>query len=32
MIDRANGPCRIVKEDVDLIEGYYLGHVEFTCV
>jgi hypothetical protein len=29
MIGRANGPCRVVKEDIDVIRGYCLGHVEF---
>jgi hypothetical protein len=28
---RANGPCCIVKEDIDVIGGYCLGHVEFSC-
>ncbi len=31
MIGRANGPCRVVKEDIDVIGGYCLGHVEFSC-
>jgi hypothetical protein len=31
MIGRANGPCRIVKEEIDLIRGYCLGHIKFGC-
>ncbi len=29
MIGRANGPCRVVEEDIDVIRGYCLGHIEF---
>jgi hypothetical protein len=29
MIGRANGPCRVVKEDIDVIRGYCLGHIKF---
>jgi hypothetical protein len=32
MIGRANGPCRIVKEDIDIIRGYCFGHIKFGCV
>jgi hypothetical protein len=31
MIGRANSPCCFVKEDIDVIGGYCLGHVEFSC-
>ncbi len=31
IIGRANGPCRVVKEDIDIIRGYCLGHIEFRC-
>jgi hypothetical protein len=31
MIGRANGPCHVVKEDIDVIRGYCLGHIEFGC-
>ncbi len=31
MIGTANGRCRIVKEDTEVIGGYCLGHVEFSC-
>ncbi len=31
MIGRANGPCCIVKEDINVIRGYCLGHIEFGC-
>ncbi len=31
MIGRANGPCRVVEEDIDVIRGYCLGHIEFEC-
>jgi hypothetical protein len=29
VIGRANGPCCVVKEDIDVIRGYCLGHIEF---
>jgi hypothetical protein len=29
VISRANGPCRIVKVDNDVIRGYCLGHIKF---
>jgi hypothetical protein len=29
VISRANGPCCVVKEDIDIIRGYCLGHIEF---
>jgi hypothetical protein len=28
MIGRANGPCRVVKEDIKVIGGYCHGHVK----
>jgi hypothetical protein len=31
MIGRANGPCRVVKEDIDVIRGCCLGHIEVRC-
>ncbi len=31
MIGRANCLGPVVKEDIDVIEGYCLGHVEFSC-
>ncbi len=31
VIGRANGPCYGVKKDIDVIEGYCLGHIEFSC-
>jgi hypothetical protein len=31
VIGRANGPCRVVKEDINIIRGYCLGHIEFGC-
>jgi hypothetical protein len=31
VIGRANGPCRVVKEDTGIIRGYCLGHIEFGC-
>jgi hypothetical protein len=32
MIGRVNGPCCVVKEDIDVIRGYCLGHIKFGCV
>jgi hypothetical protein len=32
MISRANGLCCIVKEDINVIRGYCLGHIEFRHV
>jgi hypothetical protein len=29
MMGRANGPCRVVKEDIDVIRGNCIGHIEF---
>ncbi len=31
VIGRANGPCCIVKEDINIIRGYCLGHIKFSC-
>jgi hypothetical protein len=31
VIGRANGSSRIVEEDKDIIGGYCLGHIEFSC-
>ncbi len=31
MIGRANGPCCVVKEDINVIRGYCLSHIKFGC-
>jgi hypothetical protein len=31
LISRANGPHRVVKEDIGVIRVYCLGHIEFSC-
>ncbi len=31
VISGANGPCRIVKEDINVIGGYWIGHINFSC-
>ncbi len=31
VIGRANGPCRVVKEDIDVIRGYCLGQIKISC-
>jgi hypothetical protein len=32
VIGRANGLSCVVKEDINVIGGFCLGHVEFSCV
>jgi hypothetical protein len=31
VIGRVNDPCCIVKEDIKVIGGYWLGHIKFSC-
>jgi hypothetical protein len=31
VIGRANGSCHIVKEDINIIGSYCLGHIQFSC-
>jgi hypothetical protein len=31
VIGRANGPCHVAKEDIDIIRGYFLGLIKFRC-
>jgi hypothetical protein len=31
MIGRANCPCHIVKKDIKVIGGNWLGHINFSC-
>ncbi len=31
VIGRANGPCCIVKGDMNVIGGYWLGHIKLSC-
>jgi hypothetical protein len=32
VIGRANGLCRVVQKDINIIRGYSLGHIEFGSV